>query len=111
MVVEKGYKQTEVGVIPEDWKVKRLGEVCQFENGDRSSNYPAANEFVTYGIPFINAGHVSDGIIKLDRMDYLPNHVFNRLGAGKVLSGDILFCLRGSLGKFGVVRSDFGKGA
>jgi len=26
--IPKGYKQTEVGVIPEDWEVKRLGDVC-----------------------------------------------------------------------------------
>ena len=27
--VPKGYKQTEVGVIPEDWEVKRIGEISQ----------------------------------------------------------------------------------
>jgi hypothetical protein len=25
-----GYKQTEVGVIPEDWEVKKLGEVSEY---------------------------------------------------------------------------------
>jgi type I restriction enzyme S subunit len=29
MVVEKGYKQTEVGVIPEDWIVTKLGDVIE----------------------------------------------------------------------------------
>lgn len=111
MEVKQGYKKTEVGVIPSDWEVLKLGEICSFENGDRSSNYPAANEFVSNGIPFINAGHVSDGIISLETMDYIPDSVFNRLSGGKVLSGDILFCLRGSLGKFGLVSSDFGQGA
>jgi type I restriction enzyme S subunit len=28
-----GYKQTEIGVIPEDWDVKRLGDIVQFNNG------------------------------------------------------------------------------
>ena len=31
--IPKGYKQTEIGVIPEDWDVKELGEVTQFERG------------------------------------------------------------------------------
>ena len=31
--VKSGYKQTEVGVIPEDWNVKLLPEVCRFRGG------------------------------------------------------------------------------
>jgi type I restriction enzyme S subunit len=33
MELKPGYKQTEVGVIPEDWEVKRLGEVAEFRAG------------------------------------------------------------------------------
>ncbi|MGK0567028.1 restriction endonuclease subunit S [Bordetella bronchiseptica] len=29
MEVKPGYKQTEVGVIPEDWDISRLGDLCQ----------------------------------------------------------------------------------
>jgi type I restriction enzyme S subunit len=105
------YKLTDIGVIPDDWDTKLLGDISYFENGDRSSNYPAASEFVSYGIPFINAGHVSDGIIKMEQMDYIPDYVFQRLRGGKVQPGDILFCLRGSLGKFGIVPINFGKGS
>ncbi|EOW1267874.1 TPA: restriction endonuclease subunit S [Proteus mirabilis] len=110
-LIPAGYKQTEVGVIPEDWELKYLGEICNFENGDRSSNYPSAHEFSNSGIPFINAGHVSEGKIDLADMDYIPTHVYERLGGGKVKSGDLVYCLRGSLGKFGVVSDDFGLGA
>ena len=28
MELRAGYKNTEVGVIPEDWEVKKLGDVC-----------------------------------------------------------------------------------
>ena len=28
-----GYKQTDIGVIPADWDVKRLGDIVQFNNG------------------------------------------------------------------------------
>lgn len=108
---KKGYKQSELGEIPEDWEILVLGDICDFENGDRSSNYPAANEFSAVGMPFINAGHVSEGEINLRKMDYIPRHVYDRLGGGKVISGDLVYCLRGSLGKFGVISEDFGLGA
>jgi len=31
--IKEGYKQTEIGVIPEDWEVKTLGEVCEIRKG------------------------------------------------------------------------------
>jgi restriction endonuclease S subunit len=36
-------------------------------------------------------------------MNFIPYAHFNRLGSGKIRRGDLLFCLRGSLGKFAVV--------
>ena len=105
------YKQTKVGMIPEDWEITTLGEVCTFENGDRGRNYPTPGSFVQNGIPFINAGHLMEGKININGMNYITSQNYDRLGSGKVRVGDILFCLRGSLGKFGIVRDDFGKGA
>jgi type I restriction enzyme, S subunit len=109
--VPKGYKRTEVGLIPAEWRVSDLGAICSFENGDRSTNYPSPGSFVSEGIPFINAGHLDDGRIALRDMDYITQTAFNRLGGGKVHVGDILFCLRGTLGKFGVVEPGFIEGA
>lgn len=40
MELKEGYKQTEVGVIPEDWEVKKLGE-CLLKNPDYGINAPA----------------------------------------------------------------------
>jgi type I restriction enzyme S subunit len=31
--IPTGYKQTDIGVIPVDWDVKRLGDIVQFNNG------------------------------------------------------------------------------
>ena len=33
--MREGYKKTEVGVIPEDWEVKKLEEVCNVKGGKR----------------------------------------------------------------------------
>jgi type I restriction enzyme S subunit len=111
MGLKPGYKQTEVGVIPEDWDVVTLGEACTFEDGDRGDNYPSAEAYVLNGNPFVNAGHLSDGRIRLDEMNFISAERFERLGSGKFKTGDILFCLRGSLGKFGIVGPEIGEGA
>ena len=87
------------------WQPSPLGSLCAFLNGDRSKNYPSKNTRVVSGVPFINAGHLSDGDVATDDMDYITEEHFNRLGGGKVQKGDVLYCLRGSLGKCAVVSS------
>lgn len=49
MDVRPGYKQTEVGVIPEDWEVKRLGEFATIATGNTPPTADAAN----YGDEFL----------------------------------------------------------
>lgn len=46
MELKTGYKQTEVGVIPEDWEVKLLPEVCRFRSGKAHEQY--ISEFGQY---------------------------------------------------------------
>ena len=54
-----GYKQTEVGVIPEDWAVAQLGKVASIERGKFSAR--PRNDPKLYGgnIPFIQTGDVT----------------------------------------------------
>ncbi len=47
--MKEGYKQTEVGVIPEDWEVIALGEIGHFKNGINKES-----ESFGHGYPFVN---------------------------------------------------------
>ncbi|GCL41511.1 restriction endonuclease subunit S [Dolichospermum planctonicum] len=47
--IKDGYKVTEVGVIPDDWEVKKLGELLKFKNGIN-----ADKKYYGEGIKFIN---------------------------------------------------------
>lgn len=85
--------------IPESWEWVRLGEVTQFINGDRGRNYPSRRELVETGIPFINAGHLNDSEIELINMNYITDEKFESLSSGKIEIDDIIYCLRGTLGK------------
>lgn len=91
--------------VPETWSWTNLGGLAHFINGDRSKNYPSKNFRVEIGVPFINAGHLVNGDVSLDGMDYITEQHFDLLGGGKVERGDVLYCLRGSLGKSAVVTS------
>ena len=85
-------------------KVK-LGDIAVLINGDRGRNYPSQADIVPNGdIPFVNAGHLNGKDISFDEMNYISQEKFDRLNSGKFCKGDILYCLRGSLGKKAVVR-------
>jgi type I restriction enzyme S subunit len=48
-MVADGYKQTDVGIIPEDWDTKVLAESFKFKNGLNK-----AKEFFGHGTPIVN---------------------------------------------------------
>ncbi|WP_180072141.1 restriction endonuclease subunit S [Acinetobacter sp. YH12075] len=88
-----------------------LGQLAKFINGDRGKNYPSKDSFVDAGIPFINAGCLSDEwVLDSSKFNYISEEAYDRLSSGKIQKNDILFCLRGSVGKFAVIRDD-NKGA
>lgn len=81
-----------------------LETVATFINGDRGKNYPSKGSFIDKGIPFISAGNLSGGLLDVSSFNYISKERFDLLSNGKVKNDDILFCLRGSLGKFAVVK-------
>ena len=87
-------------------KVK-LGEIAVLINGDRGKNYPSQADIVPDGdVPFVNAGHLNGRNISFDDMNYISQQKYDQLNSGKFCEGDILYCLRGSLGKKATVKDD-----
>ncbi len=81
---------------------------CDVLNGDRSDRYPSGDDFKDFGVPFINAGHLKNNKVAFENMDYIAPEHFDLLSGVKLQQGDLLFCLRGSLGKFAIVDFDTG---
>lgn len=63
-----GYKQTEVGVIPEDWNLRQLGEVVTFLDGKRRPVKDADRAKMRGPIPYYGAS----GIV-----DYVNDYLFD----------------------------------
>lgn len=91
--------------LPDVWEWKSLKDICDFENGDRGKNYPSRDAFVEKGIPVINAGNLNGWTVDSAGLNYINEERYNLIGGGKIKRGDILYCLRGSLGKCGIVDS------
>lgn len=50
-------KQTEIGLIPDDWEVKRLGDIYNFQYGDGNTNPSNNGVFPVYGANGIIGGY------------------------------------------------------
>lgn len=81
------------------WEQRKLGEFCDMFNGDRSSKYPNASDMLPEGIPFINAGDLQEGRVNLETCNKISKSKYDELSGAKLSEGDIVYCLRGSLGK------------
>lgn len=104
MEVRAGYKQTEVGVIPEDWDAKLLPEVCWFQEGPGLRQW----QFKTSGMKVINVTNLENGVLNLDRTErYISLAEFKRMYPHFAIdAGDIVVASSGnSYGKTALVRS------
>ncbi|MCP4369392.1 MAG: restriction endonuclease subunit S [Deltaproteobacteria bacterium] len=55
MEKQKRFKQTEVGIIPNDWEVKKLSEISTFENGKAHEQFiDDKGEFIVINSKFIS---------------------------------------------------------
>lgn len=101
MFPKAGCKQPEIRLkgISGEWEQRELGEYCDMFNGDRGINYPNTNDMVAVGIPFINAGDLQNGKVNLQYANKITRDKYNQLNGAKIQLGDIVYCLRGTLGK------------
>ena len=99
MTKEKVIPQIRFSGFTDTWEQRELGELVEFYNGDRSSRYPNDSDMVSDGVPFINAGDLVSGRVKLDTANKITEEKFNELSGAKIQRGDIIYCLRGTLGK------------
>lgn len=98
-----------IGEIPEQWRKVRLKNICQFINGDRSSNYPSPNEYVDEGIPFLGADSLYGRYVDIIQSKKITKEKYHSMGGAKIQKGDILYTLRGStIGKNALSTFDEG---
>ena len=95
--------------IPDSWEWTRLDKIAITINGDRSKNYPGKAYWISEGVPFINAGAVGNKYLNKTKFNYISDERYELLRSGFIEKNDILYCIRGSLGKNSI--STVSKGA
>ena len=88
--IPAGYKDSAVGVIPQEWEVKRLGTIAKCFSGGT----PKSESEGMYGgtIPFIRSGEIHGDKTAL----YLTDDGLRKSSAKMVDVGDLIFALYGA---------------
>ncbi len=104
MELKPGYKQTEVGVIPVDWDVKRLGEIARFRTGPFGSALHK-QDYTDNGIPIVNPMHIVDSAIVPTYEMTIAAERATELADFRLRQGDIVIGRRGEMGRCAVVAA------
>jgi type I restriction enzyme S subunit len=101
--VREGYKETEIGVIPEDWEVKKLYEVLDVRDGTHDSPKQKSE-----GIPLITSKNLKNGKIDLTEITYISEEDHLSISKrSKVDNGDIIFAMIGTIGNPVIIDLDY----
>jgi len=102
--IPSGYKPSPLGIIPEDWEVKRLGEITT-KIGSGITPRGGQNVYVTNGHPFMRSQNVSNGHLLLDDIVYIDDSTHQKQISTEIKPYDVLLNITGaSIGRCAVAE-------
>lgn len=100
-----GYKQTEAGILPEDWNAKKLDSIARVVSGKR---LPRGSSLVDDPTPFpyIRVTDMRPGTVSLSDIRYVPEDVYPSIRQYRIFRDDIFISVAGTLGIVGRVPDE-----
>jgi len=88
----------------EGWEIKKLGEVCNFQNGFAFKSKTYKDE----GTPVVRITNIQDEKLDLTKIVYIDPKDYNKdLSKYKIVKGDLLIAMSGATtGKIGIHKTD-----
>lgn len=105
MEVKGGYKQTEVGVIPKDWEISKLGTHSTFKTGPFGSALHQS-DYVDGGVPVINPMQIVEGKIQPTPSMAITEQAARKLSEFRLSAGNVIIGRRGEMGRCAFVRTE-----
>lgn len=98
-----GFVESELGLIPEGWEVRRIGKETDLFTGFpfKSKTYVDEGEFVV-----ITIKNITDGSLVLDSVNYIEEKPANLPSEANLKIGDIVFTMTGNVGRVALVNQD-----
>ena len=97
---------SELGKIPEGWKVYRLSELCEIITKGTTPT-TLKRSFKNKGINFIKAENISNNhLIDKTKLAFIDIQTHELLSRSQLKPFDILFTIAGTIGRFAIVLPD-----
>lgn len=104
MEVRPGYKQTEVGLIPEDWFACELRELSKIITGPFGTLLKATEYTDGDGVPQISVGEIRDGYFRIGQSTpRIPKEVTRRIPQYLLRANDVVFGRKGAVERSSLV--------
>ena len=105
----KNYKQTEIGLIPEDWILTPLSKISAFiTKGSTPTTYGFT--WTQDGILFLRSECVSENGLDLSQSMFISQQAHSALKRSSLRSGDLLITITGNVGRVVYLDKDFNMG-
>ena len=106
----EGYKMTELGEIPNEWKIKELKDLYTENIRDFGSfSTTKLIEYVDSGIPYLRSENFRENKLIFNSISYITDEVDKILDKSYVYKGNILFTKIGNIGCATVYRGELGE--
>jgi len=105
-IKHKRFKKTEIGEIPEEWRVVKLGEIAEkITKGTTPTTY--GYTFTNEGINFIKVESIDEhGNFIKENISHISKEANQALKRSILEENDILFSIAGALGRVALVTKD-----
>lgn len=107
------FKDTPVGRIPKIWNIYTAQELLnsktllKLQDGNHGSQYPRALDFVSSGVPYIAASHISEtGEINFNNCPHLSQKHANELRIRPAMGGDVILTHNATVGRAAIIPDD-----
>ena len=111
-MASSGYKQAEIGIIPEDWQFLKIQSLLDQNfirdhlDGNHGDLYPRSNEFKDNGIPYIGANDFLNGEVDFAGCKFLSEQRAKQFKKGVACDGDVLFAHNATVGPVALLKTD-----
>lgn len=104
--IPQGYKDSPLGIIPREWEVKRLGELCT-KIGSGVTPRGGQNVYLSQGRPFMRSQNVANGYLLLDDVVFIDERTHQKQKSTEIELDDVLLNITGaSIGRSAIATSE-----
>ena len=104
--IPQGYKDSPLGIIPMEWEVKRLGELCT-KIGSGVTPRGGQNVYLSQGRPFMRSQNVANGYLLLDDVVFIDERTHQKQKSTEIELDDVLLNITGaSIGRSAIATSE-----